>query len=544
MPRGGPLPDLQRRLPAPAAGGAGRLRRVFPSVLRGHRPGLAGPRGGRPSRLRLRCRRVPRRPPVELRLLPARETAVGGRAPLGPPSSGTPTRPAPSALRLEGFSPPGGGARLDRAVPALPHLSRSAALRPPPPLAVDGPGAVRGPVRSGDHRRRGGPPPHPTAVTSTLDGEGPPLRICLAHPYTWPAVRRGGERYLDDLSWWLRGRGHHVEVITGSGGTVGDPGVGVRCAPRLALIDRWGERAGLAPDDTFGLRALPLLVRRYDVVHALVPAAALAARAAGQRTVYTVLGHPTARALGDLPTHRRMLKAAARAATVTVGLSAASATAVSEVLGTTAEVLSPGVRLERFPASLGARAGPPFVVFPSLASDRRKRLDVLMKAFASLLRRRPDARLALVGPGDPNWALEHLAGGDRRAVESSLERPGEARDLAAWYRRASVTALPSVEEAFGLVLLESLASGTPVVCTDDAGMPEIVTDPAVGRAVPPDNPDALAAALAAAIDLAAQPGTPAACASHARQWGWQESAGPAHERLYRRVAAGRPRRSR
>ena len=61
-----------------------------------------------------------------------------------------------------------------------------------------------------------------------------------------------------------------------------------------------------------------------------------------------------------------------------------------------------------------------------------------------------------------------------------------------------VLALPSIEpESYGLVLVEALASGTPVVATDHGGPPEIVAraTPGTARAVPPGDADALAAAL-------------------------------------------------
>jgi glycosyltransferase involved in cell wall biosynthesis len=87
-----------------------------------------------------------------------------------------------------------------------------------------------------------------------------------------------------------------------------------------------------------------------------------------------------------------------------------------------------------------------------------------------------------------------------------------------------------------VVLVESLASGTPAVCNDDGGMPEIVSDPAVGRVVRAEDPPVLAAGILESIDLARLPGTSQRCAAHARQWDWIESVGPAHEALYRRVA--------
>ena len=59
------------------------------------------------------------------------------------------------------------------------------------------------------------------------------------------------------------------------------------------------------------------------------------------------------------------------------------------------------------------------------------------------------------------------------------------------YNSAFVTVLPSLSEIFPLVVLESMACGTPVICTDAGGMPEIVEDGKNGFIVPPNNPKSL-----------------------------------------------------
>jgi glycosyltransferase involved in cell wall biosynthesis len=132
--------------------------------------------------------------------------------------------------------------------------------------------------------------------------------------------------------------------------------------------------------------------------------------------------------------------------------------------------------------------------------------------------------------------------GDRAFAAVDDLGPGR-EELPARYRGATVTVLPSVHEAFGIVLVESLASGTPVVCSDDGGMVEIVDRPAIGRVAPPRDPDRLAAAVIEAIDLANEPATPPACAEHARRWDWATAVGPAHEEVYARTVSG-PRRAR
>jgi phosphatidylinositol alpha-mannosyltransferase len=369
-----------------------------------------------------------------------------------------------------------------------------------------------------------------------------PLRIALVHPFSWPEVRRGGERYLADLTWYLGAAGHRVDVITGTAGSTARDDSGGVSVRRLRHF-RSGPlgRRGIGEADTFGLRAYPSLLRtRYDLVHAFTPTAAVAARLAGQRTLYTVLGHPTPALVAELRREARLMRAAVRAATMVAALSAASVSAVRASFGRAAEVLPPGVILDRFPHEATPRMGPPRILFTSFATNPHKGLDVLLAAFARLLVRFPDARLVLAGPGDTGWALDRL-GPLRGSVEAALEVPGvgSLADVPRLYREATVTALPSINEAFGLVLVESLASGTPAVCNDDGGMPEIVDRPEVGRVVPPGDPAALADALEQTVVLAGLRDTPGACREHARRWGWVERVGPLHEELYRRVATTR-----
>jgi glycosyltransferase involved in cell wall biosynthesis len=112
---------------------------------------------------------------------------------------------------------------------------------------------------------------------------------------------------------------------------------------------------------------------------------------------------------------------------------------------------------------------------------------------------------------------------------------GELAELPDRYRAASLTVLPSVNEAFGLVLAESLACGTPVVGHDTAGIPEVVDRCGIGRTVPVGDVSALATAFDEVIELSRDPAGPRRCADHARRWGWREMVGPAHEALYKRV---------
>lgn len=361
-------------------------------------------------------------------------------------------------------------------------------------------------------------------------------RIALVHPFSWPAVRRGGERYLHDLAWYLAGTGARVDVVVG-----GRPGTAPLDGARMVRV-RHPHRLdvrGLTRLDTFGAPALGWLARhRYDVVHALTPTAALAAVATGQRTVYTALGHPTPETIGRRRFDPALFRATVRRTAAPLALSESAASAIATITGVRPRVVPPGLRTDGFPLRDEPRTGTVRVLFPAFAEDRRKGLDVLLAAMVAVLERHPQARLQLGGGGSAAWAFDRLEADDRERVAAATDDlgSGSLEELPQRYAQATVTVLPSVDEAFGLVLVESLATGTPVVGVSSGGPTEIVDDPAVGRLAAPRDADSLAAAILATIPLAAEPATPGACARHAQRWDWTRTIGPLHLDVYRQVS--------
>ena len=130
-----------------------------------------------------------------------------------------------------------------------------------------------------------------------------------------------------------------------------------------------------------------------------------------------------------------------------------------------------------------------------LASN--KGLVELVQAFATLSRDDPEAHLVLVGEdGGMRATVEARARG--LGLEARIHFVGHVEDdrlLAAAYREATFTVLPSEYEAFGLVLLESLAEGTPVVASRVGGIPEFIEDGRSGLLVPPGEVAPLAEAM-------------------------------------------------
>ena len=91
----------------------------------------------------------------------------------------------------------------------------------------------------------------------------------------------------------------------------------------------------------------------------------------------------------------------------------------------------------------------------------------------------------------------------KRPIAARREGPARARieipgyvtpaELAAWYARASIFAFPSLDEGFGMPLLEAMAAGTPIVTSNRSALPEVAGDAAL--LVDPEDTAALAAAL-------------------------------------------------
>jgi glycosyltransferase involved in cell wall biosynthesis len=133
------------------------------------------------------------------------------------------------------------------------------------------------------------------------------------------------------------------------------------------------------------------------------------------------------------------------------------------------------------------------------SSERYKGMDHLIAALPRLLTDMPDVHLVAIGDGDDLGWLENLAEGNGVARHVHFFRGVSQMELGAWYSACDVFALPSRGEGFGLVYLEAMAYGKPVVAGAHGGAPEIVEDGVTGYVVPHGDLPQLAAALAALL---------------------------------------------
>ena len=122
----------------------------------------------------------------------------------------------------------------------------------------------------------------------------------------------------------------------------------------------------------------------------------------------------------------------------------------------------------------------------------RKRLHLLLEAAARLRAEIPGLQVRIVGNGPQRARLQALWREQR--LEGTVDWLGDLsqEELAREYNRSDVFCLPSVQEGFGIVFLEAMAAGKPIVAARAAAVPEVVEQ---GQLVEPESAEALAAAI-------------------------------------------------
>lgn len=320
------------------------------------------------------------------------------------------------------------------------------------------------------------------------------MKVALVCPYAWDRVG-GVQSHVRSLAGALRARGHDVRVFAPHVAPAAVAPEGVTFVGRAVPVPANGSVAALA----FGPAVGPAVRRALDdfgpdVLHLhepLIPSISLLALRNSEvpavGTFHAAMewsfGYGIARgALG--PTIRRL-------AVRTVVSESARALVSRYFPGP--YVLTPnGIDGSAFADAPPARHadGPTVLFFSRL--EKRKGLEVLIKAIATLPKSVTAPVLVVAGSGPEERAVKSLARSLKvRAVW--LGRLPDA-DVASTYRGADVYCAPALGgESFGIVLVEAMAAGTPVVCSDLPGFRAVAEDAAF--LVPPRAHRRLGAAL-------------------------------------------------
>ena len=321
--------------------------------------------------------------------------------------------------------------------------------------------------------------------------------VVFSFPYA--ASRGGGERYTEQAVEGLKRAGHDTVLVSSS----------------EALLETFQKRGwhaqpmwcGLEPVTPLAVLLFPLfvisfapffllLVAWYRFAHRVKAVVCLSltdkllvtpiARLFGLRVIWTehlVIGRSL-----RLNPYRFWYAACARlAAVVTVSEAAARSLKEVEVPRESIRVISPGVPPVSAP---GPHKAPVVGVISRLSKE--KNVALALWAFAIVQRELPEARLEIFGDGPERPMLEQVA--TELGVAEATTFHGYA-EQARGAGRFAVLAVPSSKESFGMAALEAMADGLPVVATRVGGLPEVVEDGTTGLLVPPDDAEAMAAAL-------------------------------------------------
>lgn len=203
------------------------------------------------------------------------------------------------------------------------------------------------------------------------------------------------------------------------------------------------------------------------------------------------------------------------------------------------DVVHPGVDLETFaPGSmaksrqhLGFGSDEQIVLFVGRIQPL-KAPDIVLEAAAHLVDQDPSRTLRVVVCGGPSGsgldqptALVDLARSLGIADRVHFQPPTDRVELAQLYRAADITVVPSYNESFGLVAIESQACGTPVIAADVGGLRTAVADGASGLLIPQHNPYDYSAALGDLLDNPARRTEMSLAArAHAEHFSWDATA--------------------
>ncbi len=326
------------------------------------------------------------------------------------------------------------------------------------------------------------------------------MRVGIVCPYTWD-VPGGVQAHVRDLADSLLELGHEVSVLT----PVDEPEQAelpsyVVAAGRAVPVPYNGSVARLA----FGPLSLTRTRRwlregHFDVLHIhepTVPSLSMLACFAASGPMVATFHTATTRSRA-LQVFGSVLQPGLEKITGRIAVSPAARRVVVEHLGGDAVLIPNGVAVRRF---AGARAldeqpAVPTVAFLGRIDEPRKGLTVLLEALPELVELVPDVRLLVAGPGDVDEVREAIPSSLRGHV--ALLGLVSDSDKPRVYASGDVYCAPNTHgESFGIVLIEAMATGTPVVASDLEAFRRVLEDGAAGVLVPVADPAALAIALA------------------------------------------------
>ena len=326
------------------------------------------------------------------------------------------------------------------------------------------------------------------------------MKIGLVSPYVYP-LPGGVTQHVQFLYENLRLRGHQVRIITSSHGLQrSSEGDIIRIGKGFSVPTN-GSVGTLTVSPRFISQVQDVLAReQFDVLHFhepfvpfLSPIVLRLSTSVNVATFHAYGGWSPAYEFGS-----RFMGGYAKRLHGRIAVSAAARHFIDRYFPGDYKVIPNGVDVDRFRRAVPIsrwQDGTRNLLFVGRHEPRKGLLD-LLKAYRILRKTGCECRLLVVGSGpQEREARRYVMTRRLRGVEF-LGRVSDA-EKAQLYKTADVYVSPATGgESFGIVLLESMAAGTPIVCSDIHGYKGVVRRGREGLLVPPRNPKAIAASVA------------------------------------------------
>jgi phosphatidylinositol alpha-mannosyltransferase len=333
------------------------------------------------------------------------------------------------------------------------------------------------------------------------------MKLALVSPYDF-AYPGGVTEHVSHLAERFLAEGHEVHIVAPSSDDETEPIASVD-APvhrigRVVSIPANGSVARITLSLRSYLQAKRLLQeQQFDLIHLhepMMPALPL-----------TVLRHSNATNIGTFHAFRNtplayfygkpILRPFFRKLHGHIAVSSAAREFVGEYFRADYRVIPNGIDFQRFferrqPLPQLSESRPTVLFVGRL--EKRKGLRFLLRAWPEILSRVPDARLVVVGRGRPLEGYRRFAARQGWS-EKDVVFAGyvSAEDLPRYYQACDVFCAPNTgQESFGIVLLEAMAAGAPIVASDIPGYRDVVSDGVQGLLVERQKPAAIASAVA------------------------------------------------
>jgi len=330
------------------------------------------------------------------------------------------------------------------------------------------------------------------------------VKVALVSPYDW-VVPGGVNSHCAHLREQFRARGHEVRIIAPASKEIDQPDV-ITIGTRPVSFPASGSLARISLSLTLGPPVRQVLAEeQFDIVHVHEPFMPVLPIHFLRYSEAVNVG--TFHASRDKPQFfytwgKRHVRRWARRLDGKIAVSPAAAHFVERYFPGYYNIIPNGVDVERFSAPVAPLPqyahGKQNILFVG-RPEKRKGLAHLIDAYTIVKAKRPDTRLIVVGAGKFDRFRQTVR--SRRLADVEFAGYVTLEDLPRYHHTADVFCAPATGfESQGIVLLEAMAAGLPIVASNIEGYAGVLTHGVEGLLVRPGDPETLAAALLELLD--------------------------------------------